>query len=175
MKEQDILEKAANIGYLSIGCNLGNKLQNINKTIFLLKLTNIKIIISSGIYQTHSWPNPKFPDFYNLIIKIRTFYNLKELFKIVKNIEKKIGTRNRKKNYPRKCDIDIIDFNNKILFTKENDQIINVPHVRMHLRNFVLFPLFEINKSWTHPKYKKNIVKLLTELPISDISTIKKI
>ena len=45
----------------------------------------------------------------------------------------------------------------------------------MHLRNFVLFPLFEINKSWTHPKYKKNIVKLLTELPISDISTIKKI
>ena len=173
MKEQDIFEKAANIAYLSIGCNLGNKFQNIEKTKFLLKTANIKIILSSSIYQTPSWPNPKFPDFFNLIIKIRTNYDIKKLFKILKKIEKKIGSRNKKKNYPRKCDIDIVDFNVKILFINENNQIIKVPHERMHIRNFVLFPLFEINKNWTHPKYKKNIVKLLIDLPIRDISAIK--
>ena len=33
--------------------------------------------------------------------------------------------------------------------------IITLPHPNMHKRNFVLFPLFEINKNWKHPINKK--------------------
>ena len=45
----------------------------------------------------------------------------------------------------------------------------------MKSRNFVLIPLFEINKKWSHPKIKKNIVKLIAKLKDSDIRAIKQI
>jgi len=45
----------------------------------------------------------------------------------------------------------------------------------MHIRNFVLFPLFEISKSWTHPKSKKNITNLLSSLSLNDLRSIKQI
>ena len=74
------------------------------------------------------------------------------------------------KNSPRECDIDIIDFNGLIL--KGN---LNLPHKMMHIRNFVLFPLFEIEKSWFHPLKKEDIKKLIFSLPNEDIRSIKQI
>jgi len=38
-----------------------------------------------------------------------------------------------------------------------------------------LLPLFEIEKSWKHPKSKINIVNLIDSLPIEDLRSIKKI
>jgi 2-amino-4-hydroxy-6-hydroxymethyldihydropteridine diphosphokinase len=45
----------------------------------------------------------------------------------------------------------------------------------MSKRNFVLLPLFQINRSWKHPKSKKNIVNLVNSLPIIDLRSIKQI
>ena len=52
---------------------------------------------------------------------------------------------------------------------------INLPHSRMHIRNFVLFPLFEINKDWKHPITRHHIKKLIISLPNNDITSIKQI
>ena len=87
-----------------------------------------------------------------------------------KEIEANLGRKKMPKNSPRECDIDIIDYNNMII----NNKII-LPHPRMHRRNFVLFPLFEINKDWTHPKLKHDIKKLIFLLPNRDITSIKQI
>jgi 7,8-dihydro-6-hydroxymethylpterin-pyrophosphokinase len=43
----------------------------------------------------------------------------------------------------------------------------------MHSRNFVLVPLFEINKDWFHPKLNKNIVFLLSNLSSEQLLGIK--
>ena len=50
---------------------------------------------------------------------------------------------------------------------------LTLPHSRINKRNFVLLPLFEVNKSWKHPKSKINIVELINSLPIKDLSSIK--
>ena len=52
---------------------------------------------------------------------------------------------------------------------------LNLPHKMMHKRNFVLFPLFEIEKKWVHPIIKKNIKQLIYLLPNNDIRSIKQI
>ena len=44
----------------------------------------------------------------------------------------------------------------------------------MYNRNFVLFPLFEINKDWKHPILKENIKTLILNLINRDIRSIKK-
>ena len=36
-----------------------------------------------------------------------------------------------------------------------------------------LFPLFELDKKWKHPKSKKNISELMSKLPLSSITAIK--
>jgi 7,8-dihydro-6-hydroxymethylpterin-pyrophosphokinase len=82
----------------------------------------------------------------------------------------KIRKKKGPKNSPRECDIDIIDFN-KVIF---KDKLI-LPHKMMHLRNFVLVPLFEIEKKWTHPITKIQIKKLIFSLPNKDIRSIKQI
>ena len=64
------------------------------------------------------------------------------------------------KNAPRTCDIDIIDFKGQIL----NNKRLNIPHPKAHLRNFVLYPLNDINSNWKHPITNKKIDFLIKKL-----------
>ena len=45
----------------------------------------------------------------------------------------------------------------------------------MHQRNFVLLPLYELNKAWIHPILKQPIKKLILSLSNKDIRSIKQI
>ena len=173
MKKQDTLENRVNYAYLSLGSNLGNKIQNLESAKVLLKKFNINIIKNSNYYETESWPDKSFPNYFNSVVFIKTKYGLINLFKKIKLIEKKLGRMTTKKNHPRTCDIDIIDFNGTCFKMRYEAKKIQVPHVRMHKRNFVLFPMFDLNKHWIHPKNKKNIVNLLLKLPHKDLRGIK--
>ena len=173
MKKQDILENLVNQAYLAIGSNLGNKISNIEIAKFELEKYKIKILKSSSNYISKSWPDPNKPNYINIIIKIETSLVPLKLLKICNLIESKLGRVRLKINAPRTCDIDIIDYAKKVLNEKNNKLIL--PHPRMNERNFVLLPLFEVDKSWKHPKSKINIVNLINSLPIEDLRSIKQI
>ena len=173
MIKQDLLENQAKLSYLAVGSNLGNKKENIEKAKFELLYNKIKIIKNSSYFESESWPNRLYPKFINIVVKIKTKLPPLELLKICNLIEKKLGRKRSVKNAPRLCDIDIIDYDQKILNLKDDSLIL--PHPNMDKRNFVLFPLFELDKSWKHPKSKSNIVKLINSLPIKDLRSIKQI
>ena len=175
MKKQDILENLVNVIYLSIGSNLGNKKRNIEKAKFLLEENPIKIIKSSSLYETYSWPNRNHPKFYNIVIKIITKLKPMNLFFIIKDIEKKLGRKKALINRPRVCDIDILDYRGRIYKLFDNNNKLIIPHPRLHNRNFVLFPLFEIEKNWKHPSKKTNIHDLIGKLDNSSHYSIKQI
>ena len=156
--------------YIGIGSNLGNRISNIEKTKYFLNLNGVNIVKSSSYYETLSWPDSSKPKFINIIIQSDTKFSPKKFLEIFKSIEKKLGRKKNKKNSPRTCDIDVISYSQKIVTGN-----ISIPHKRMHRRNFVLIPLYELNKNWQHPKMKKNIKKLIFSLPIKDITSIKKI
>ncbi len=44
--------------YIGIGSNLGNRIRNIEKAKYFLKLNGINILKSSSYYETLSWPDP---------------------------------------------------------------------------------------------------------------------
>ena len=173
MKKQDTSENLAKSAYLAIGSNLGNKINNIEITKFELEKYKIKIIKSSSNYLSNSWPDTSMPNYINVIIKIKTALAPIELLKTCNLIELKLGRVRSKKNAPRVCDIDIIDYD-KIILNEKNRELI-LPHPRMSKRNFVLLPLFEVDKSWKHPKSKINIVNLINSLPVKDLRSIKQI
>ena len=173
MIKQDISENLAKIVYLAIGSNLGDRKYNIEKVKFDLKKNCIQILKCSNDYESDSWPDPTKPKFINIIIKIKTKLSPLNLLKICHSIESSLGRKRSKKNAPRTCDIDIIDYNQEILNKKSSKLVL--PHPRMSKRNFVLLPLFEVDKSWKHPKFMINIVNLINSLPIKDLRSIKQI
>ena len=125
---------------------------------------------SSSYYESLSWPNPKNPKFLNIVLKINTNFTPSQLLKTCKKIERDIGRKKTDINSPRECDIDILDYENR----KISGEIF-LPHPRMHIRNFVLFPLFELNKDRKHPVFKHNIKTLIFSLSNRDIRSIKQI
>ena len=70
----------------------------------------------------------------------------------------------------KKSETEVIE---KIINRKLGKHILNIPHKRMHNRNFVLFPLYEIDKDWVHPKLNKNIVILMSNLTSDQLLGIK--
>jgi 2-amino-4-hydroxy-6-hydroxymethyldihydropteridine diphosphokinase len=173
VKKQDTLENLANQAYLAIGSNLGSKVSNIEITKFELEKYKIKILKVSSNYISESWPDPSMPGYINIIIKIKTSLRAIELLKICNLVELKLGRVRLKKNAPRTCDIDIIDYNKRI--SNEKNSSLILPHPRMNKRNFVLLPLFEIDRSWKHPKSKINIANLINSLPVKDLRSIKQL
>ena len=150
--------------HLNIGSNLnsifGNKFENISTAINFLIELNFKVKKTSNFYETPSYPNKNMPKFLNIGILGTFDKNYNELLKIINLIEKKIGRVKSKKNDPRVCDIDIIDFNGNII----NFKHLSIPHKESHLRNFVLYPINQIDPKWSHPILKKNVKFLINKL-----------
>ena len=150
--------------HFNIGSNLnsnhGNRFDNIAIATNLLKDSKIKIKKISNFYETPSYPNKNFPKFANIGILAACEHNYPQLFKIINLIEKKIGRVKSRKNDPRVCDIDIIDFNGQI----KKEKLLKLPHPRSHTRNFVLYPIKEIDPNWIHPIFKKNVDFLINQL-----------
>ena len=150
--------------HLNIGSNLnsifGNKFENISTAINFLIELNFKVKKTSNFYETPSYPNKNLPKFLNIGILGTFDKNYNELLKIINLIEKKMGRMKSKKNDPRVCDIDIIDFNGNIINLKH----LSIPHKKSHLRNFVLYPINQIDPKWSHPILKKNVKFLINKL-----------
>ena len=163
--------------HLNIGSNLnsnfGTRYDNITIAISILINSKLKILRISNFYETPSYPNQNHPKFLNVGILVNFDENYYELIKKIKFTEKKMGRIKSKKNDPRIIDIDIIDFNGLLL---DSDKLI-LPHPKAHLRNFVLYPILEIDPKWSHPIIKKNVQFLINTLSLKsriEITRLKK-
>ena len=150
--------------HINIGSNLdsnfGTKFKNISITLNLLIESKIKIKKISSFYSTPSYPNNNLPQFVNIGAVIETKLGCSVLLKKLKSIEGKLGRKKTKKNDPRVCDIDIIDYDGSV----KKNKLLELPHPRCHLRNFVLYPIREMDPLWKHPILMKNIDFLINDL-----------
>ena len=162
--------KIQRLTYLSLGSNQGDKLKTLQKAINDIAENIGSIQKISSVYKTSSW-GYEGEDFYNICIGVSTYLQPENLLKKLLGIEKKYGRERKKTNgySDRKIDIDILLFDNEIIFSKE----VTIPHPRMLERKFVLVPLVEIAKNTLHPIEKKQLGSCLNNC--SDASLIEKI
>ena len=164
---------------LSLGSNLsskfGDRFKNLEIAMNYLEGYGILIEKKSSFYETPSYPNTNDPKFINVIISVKTKLPPIDLMSVLIHIEEKLGRKRNKKNDPRTCDIDIIDYEQKIINFKYRDLDLIVPHERMHSRNFVLFPLIEIIPNWIHPQTKENISDIIKKLSNEDRKSVLKV
>jgi len=144
--------------YLSIGSNLENRLENLQKAVDLIGQKIGAISKISSVYKTKSWGFES-EDFYNICLQVSTKLNPEDLLYTTQIIENIIGrAKKTKEDYEaRTIDIDVLLFDNEIIFSPD----LIVPHKEMLNRKFVLAPLAEIAPNLLHPIEKKRMQVLL--------------
>lgn len=162
--------KIQRITYLSLGSNQGDKLKTLQEAIHLIAEKIGPILKISSIYKTAAMGFVG-EDFFNISLKISTYLPPESLIKNILEIESSLGRvrDNTDKYSDRTIDIDILLFEDEIIFSQE----LIVPHPRMLDRKFVLIPLIEIASEVIHPVVKIHISKCLDSC--ADTTEINKI
>ena len=133
-----------NQAYLSLGSNIGNRLEYLQKATDLLNgHPEITIIQSSSIYETAAWGLTEQNDFYNLVLEVETTLPPKDLLQACQEIELKLGRLREIHWGPRTIDIDILTYGDLII----DQPNLTIPHKYLLERPFVTIPLAEIAPS----------------------------
>lgn len=117
----------------------------------LRHLTNSVFCDCSSLYHSAPMGPQDQPDYINAVVKIDTQLTAIELLDELQKIELSQG-RVRKENRwgPRTLDLDIILYGNEVI----NNARLTIPHYGMKEREFVLYPLLEIDKELCLPNGK---------------------
>lgn len=144
--------------FLGIGGNLGDRLGYIYQAQQLINEDIGYVLAESNIYETPPWGFHSSLNFYNQVLKVKTSKSIHTVLQLCQAIEKKMGRKRKAEQFSsRVIDIDILFFNKEII----NEEHLQVPHQRLHLRKFVLLPLSELSPNFAHPLLKKTIAELL--------------
>jgi len=150
------------IAYISVGSNIGDKLQNCRKGIAALTAGGRSILKGqSHFYRTEPVDYSDQDWFVNAVAKIQTKSEPAVLFRDLKSVERGFGRKKDGIRFgPRILDLDILLYDRLILKSVE----LTIPHPRMHQRRFVLQPMCDIDPRIVHPVLKKDMRSLLDAL-----------
>ena len=145
--------------FIALGSNIGNWKNNFNQS--FIQINKIGYITNFGsVYLSNPYGFKDQNFFYNTAIELKTALDVMKLMVEFKMIEKKIHKNKLFDNGPRRIDLDIIFFNKMIIKKKS----VSIPHPRAHLRDFVLYPIYDMNPFFMHPLEKKTIKELINNL-----------
>ena len=149
---------------VALGSNLGDRLENLRAArSAILGLSDVKPpILSSAIYETEPVDcEPGANKFLNAVVEFDYEGNPASMLKQLMRIEEALGRRrDHPKNVSRMIDIDLLYCGDR----KIEDERLQLPHPRLHLRKFVLQPLADIRAGLVLPGQAKTVRQLLEEL-----------
>lgn len=156
----------SSIAYLSVGSNMGEKLENCRKGI--VALTNCgdtALMARSPFYRTEPVDYADQDWFVNACFAVTTTLSPEELLKRIQVVQRSAGRDEGGVRFgPRTLDLDILIYGDCLVSTSR----LVIPHPRMHKRRFVLKPLCDINPNLMHPIFKVSIEVLLSHLDRAD-------
>jgi len=146
--------------YISIGSNLGNRLQNLQEAAFLLGAYVGEITAISKVYESASLGFDS-SDFLNACLVLETQLTPLAILEKILSIEKSMGRKRLQEGgyEARIIDIDILYFDTEII---QSDHLV-VPHSKLQERKFVLLPLADIAPQKYHPILGKDTRNLIQE------------
>lgn len=150
--------------YLSLGTNIGNRVDNLNESFRLLKKSSIVILRKSNIYESTPMYYTQQNNFLNMVLQIDTKVDPFDLLDIIKGIELDMGRKKNFRNHPRIIDIDILCYNNQ----KINTENLTIPHSRILERKFILKPMNDLCPDLILPNLTKSINQLMLMVDYND-------
>ena len=153
--------------YLSLGSNMGNRQENLNRALDFLS-QRLRVEQVSSVYDTEPVGNPDQPHFLNVVCQVSTGLEPVALLTLMKGIETKLGRSPHTSNLPRPLDIDILFYGDQVIDTPK----LVIPHPRLTERAFVLIPLAEIVPNLVHSVNGKTVKELMES--VTDVQGVFK-
>jgi 2-amino-4-hydroxy-6-hydroxymethyldihydropteridine diphosphokinase len=149
---------------VGLGSNLGDRLGNLRAARkAILGLSTVKPpLLCSPIYETDPVDCERGAEkFLNAVVEFNYEGDPANLLEQLSRIEEGLGrSRDHAKNVSRTIDIDLLYCGERNI---ENERL-QLPHPRIHLRKFVLQPLADIRPDLILRGQKKTVSELLKEL-----------
>jgi len=158
--------KADHAVFISVGSNLGGKLDNcLNGIAALTDSGKSLIAAASRFFRTSPVDYTDQDWFVNAAVKISTTMEPLALLDELVAIQQQLGRKADTVRFgPRVLDLDILLYDDRVIRTPR----LEIPHPRMHKRAFVLQPICDINPSITHPVLGQTVADLLSRLDDED-------
>ena len=127
--------------YLALGSNLGDRAENLQRAVDGLNAEpGVKVVASSGVWETDPVGGPSQGDYLNAVIGVETDLSPHDLLGACQRTEALLGRVRHVRWGPRTIDIDVLLLDSLTI----DDADLEVPHPRMTERAFVLMPHLEL-------------------------------
>ena len=150
--------------WIAIGTNMGDKNANLQTAITQLQQNNVNITKQSRIYETAPMYETEQDRFFNMTVMGETNLQPNDLLKLLKTLENEIGRTPSFRNGPRLIDLDILYYDNLIM----DEEHLQIPHIRIAERQFVLQPLLDIDENFIDPRTNKSIREMAESIPADE-------
>lgn len=128
---------------ISLGSNLGNRLENLQGAVDALEDTpGVRIKAVSPVYETEPWgvaPGSQ-PSYFNAVVVLKTTLPPSSLLERAQAVEEAFHRVRNERWGPRTLDVDIVAYADEV----SDDPVLTLPHPRAHERAFVLAPWYDV-------------------------------
>ncbi len=153
--------------FLGLGSNLGDRRLNLLRAIEGLGAF-AEIAAVSPVYETDPWGLEEQPQFLNICAAGSSELAPGQLLSAIKGLEVEMGRQPAVRWGPRLIDIDILLMDNLCLHGENLD----IPHLEMASRGFVLAPLADLSPGNIHPESGLSVRQMLAAIPHDDVHQV---
>lgn len=133
--------------FVGIGANLGDAQATVRAALQALgRLPDTQRIASSSLYRSAP-VEATGPDFINAVAELHSTLPPLALLRELQAIEQTFGRVRSVRNAPRTLDLDLLLHGEQVM----HGDTLTLPHPRLHLRAFVLWPLAELDPALLLP------------------------
>ena len=138
------------ISFIGLGSNLENPQQQVSTAFKALSaLPQTKLEAQSALYRSKAVGPGKQPDYINAVAKLSTSLNPEQLLCELQAIEQQHHRLRLERWGPRTLDLDILTYGKQVI----NSENLCIPHPGITERNFVLYPLAELDSELYLPGF----------------------
>lgn len=138
--------------YIALGSNLNDPLHQVSQAIcHIAMIPDSQLLKQSPWYRSKALGPGSQPDYINGVCKLASSLPARALLEALQAIENKQGRVRSERWAARTLDLDILLYGDSTINTRE----LHIPHPRMDQRNFVLYPLYDIEPGLILPGQRK--------------------
>jgi dihydroneopterin aldolase/2-amino-4-hydroxy-6-hydroxymethyldihydropteridine diphosphokinase len=155
------ISRSWHTAYIALGSNMGDSKAYLDQAVLALnEQPDCKVIKVSDYIITAPYGGVEQADFLNGALELRTLLTPEELLELLHRIEQQANRERLIHWGPRTLDLDILMYDDQIIDTPD----LHIPHIEMHLRDFVLIPMAQIVPYVRHPLTHLTVEQMLKNL-----------
>jgi 2-amino-4-hydroxy-6-hydroxymethyldihydropteridine diphosphokinase len=154
--------------YIGLGSNLGCREERLIAALeSLRRIDGVAVLRVSSLYESAPVGPPQ-PRYLNAVTELACDLTPQRLLTILQQIELEQGRERAERWGARTLDLDVLLWEGRIVA----EPLLQIPHLGLHRRRFVLEPLAELCPDSEHPILGKSVQAMLADLEPQDVSCL---